>query len=116
MPRLAALATTYLDRGVDFLAIDSNASESIADLAAYARESGANFPILKDPENRVADRLLAERTCESLVVDGRNRLRYRGAIDDQYGRVLAGISPTHIPRRCDRSRPGRREVSTEGPR
>jgi peroxiredoxin len=86
MPRLAALATRYRARGVDFLAIGSNASESIEDLADYSRENGANIPILKDPENRVADQLLAERTCETLVVDGRRRLRYRGAIDDQYGR------------------------------
>ena len=42
------------------------------------------FPVLKDPENRVADLLLAERTCEALVIDGSGRLRYRGAIDDQY--------------------------------
>jgi thiol-disulfide isomerase/thioredoxin len=86
MPRLAALATAYRARRVDFLAVDSNASESIDDLAVYARESGMRFPILKDAENRVADQLLAERTCESLVLDGGGRLRYRGAIDDQYGR------------------------------
>ena len=46
---------------------------------------GAAFPILKDTDNRVADQLLAERTCEALLIDDRGRLRYRGAIDDQYG-------------------------------
>ncbi len=86
MPRLTALATTYQSRGVHFLAVDSNASESIEDIARYARDSGANFPVLRDSENRVADQLLAERTCEVLVLDGQHRLRYRGAIDDQYGR------------------------------
>ena len=40
MGRLAALARTYHDRGVDFLAVNSNASETIADVAAHARESG----------------------------------------------------------------------------
>ncbi len=86
MPRLAALAMTYRVQGVNFLAVDSNASESIEDLSVYARESGIHFPILKDAENRVADQLLAERTCEALVLDSGGRLRYRGAIDDQYGR------------------------------
>ena len=95
MSRLAALAKIYRDRRVDFLAVNSNASETIADVAAHARESGANFPVLKDLENRVADRLLAERTCEVLVVDGRKRLRYRGAIDDQYGRRSRRDQSTH---------------------
>ena len=84
LPRLIAMADAYRSRGVDFLAIDSNASEPDAEVAAYARAAGADFPFLKDPENRVADALLAERTCEAIVVDRRGRLRYRGAIDDQY--------------------------------
>jgi peroxiredoxin len=93
--RLAELATTYQSRNVDFLAINSNASESIAEVAQHARESGVNFPVLKDPENRVADELLAERTCESLVIDGQGQLRYRGAIDDQYGQRTRQDRPAH---------------------
>jgi peroxiredoxin len=85
MTRLSTLAKAYEARDVDFLAVDSNASESIEDVAAFARQSGACFPVLKDPENRVADQLMAERTCEALIVDGGRRLRYRGAIDDQFG-------------------------------
>src|SRR5262249_11962204 len=43
------------------------------------------FPVLIDPGNVVADSLLAQRTCEALVIDGKNAaLLYRGAIDDQY--------------------------------
>ena len=95
MPRLIALANSYSSRGVDFLAVDSNASESNEDISNYARESGATFPLLKDEENRVADQLLAERTCEVLVIDGRSRLRYRGAIDDQYGRRSRREQPEH---------------------
>ena len=79
-----ALARRYESRGVDFLAINSNASESREEVAEHARQTGILFPVLKDPENRVADWLLAERTCEALVIDGSGRLRYRGAIDDQY--------------------------------
>jgi thiol-disulfide isomerase/thioredoxin len=85
MPRLVELSKKYEPRNVDFLAINSNESDSIEDVAEYGRRSRVAFPILKDLENRVADRLLAERTCEALVIDGRGRLRYRGAIDDQYG-------------------------------
>jgi mono/diheme cytochrome c family protein/thiol-disulfide isomerase/thioredoxin len=84
LPRLNALAKKYEIRGVDFLAINSNASEPAQDVADHARRSAIAFPVLKDDENRVADSVLAERTCEALVIDRRGRLRYRGAIDDQY--------------------------------
>jgi hypothetical protein len=50
--------------------------------------------VLNDPVNLVADLTLAERTCEVLVIDGRARLRYRGAIDDQYGRGTRKPAPT----------------------
>jgi peroxiredoxin/mono/diheme cytochrome c family protein len=85
MPRLIELAGLYETRLVDFLAINSNDSESIDEIAEHARRSRITFPVLKDPENRVADLLLAERTCEALLIDATGRLRYRGAIDDQYG-------------------------------
>ena len=86
MPRLAELAKAYKDKGVVFLAINANAHETAEQVAEHARAHGLDFPVLKDPGNRVADLLLVERTCEVLVLDGRARLRYRGAIDDQYGR------------------------------
>jgi len=85
MPRLSNLARVLEMRDVDFLAINSNASESIEDIAEHARRTRVTFPVLKDPENRVADQLVAERTCEALVIDRQGTLRYRGAIDDQYG-------------------------------
>jgi AhpC/TSA family len=83
-PRLNSLARKFENRGVDFLAINSNESESADQVAEHARLSGIQIPVLKDALNRVADLMLAERTCEALVVDGRGVLRYRGAIDDQY--------------------------------
>ncbi|HEX8203672.1 MAG TPA: peroxiredoxin, partial [Isosphaeraceae bacterium] len=55
-----------------------------AQVAAHAASFGVGFPVVKDPLNRVADQLSVERTCEVLVLDGAGRLRYRGAIDDQY--------------------------------
>jgi thiol-disulfide isomerase/thioredoxin len=85
MPRLIELAKRYEMRNVDFLAINSNESDTSEDVTDYARRARTTFPILKDIDNRVADQLLAERTCEALVIDGGGKLRYRGAIDDQYG-------------------------------
>ncbi|MFO0946242.1 MAG: redoxin domain-containing protein [Planctomycetota bacterium] len=85
VPRLVELAKTYADRGVAFLAVDSNQQDSIAELAAFARNYSLNFPLLKDPSNLVADQFGAERTPEVFVLDGKHVIRYRGRIDDQYG-------------------------------
>ncbi|MDR3635215.1 MAG: redoxin domain-containing protein [Isosphaeraceae bacterium] len=84
-PRLSELNAAYKDKGVVFLGINSNARETEAEIAAHAREHGLNFPVLKDKNNLAADIMRAERMCEALVIDGRARLVYRGAIDDQYG-------------------------------
>ena len=75
--------------------------------------SGIDFPVLKDPRNVVADLALIERTPEVVVLDGRARIRYRGAIDDQYGQEtrkpeaepsLSQGGPRRDPRRYGRSR------------
>jgi peroxiredoxin len=84
LPRLAEMARKYEKSGVAFLAIDSNSGEEAAKVAEHAKKHGVTFPVLMDPRNVVADALLARRTCEAMVIDGRAVLRYRGAIDDQY--------------------------------
>ena len=95
MPRLVELNRKYAPQGVVFLAINSNALETADEVAAHAKGFGVDFPVLKDPGNRVADLLLGDRTCETLVLDGRAILRYRGAIDDQYGLGKRREKATH---------------------
>jgi peroxiredoxin len=85
MPRIVELASAYDNKGVAFLLINSNAHESAQAVAEHARANGVTFPVLKDDDNRIADQLLVERTCEALIIDSSAVLRYRGAIDDQFG-------------------------------
>ena len=59
-PRLAELAARYEDKGVAFVGIDSNAQDSLSDIAHYANEHKITFPILKDPSNVVADQFGAD--------------------------------------------------------
>ncbi len=84
VPRLVELNRAYQSKGVIVLGINSNAHESEQDVAKYVREMGIDFPVLKDPQNIVSDSLLVERTCETLLLDGVGRIKYRGAIDDQH--------------------------------
>ncbi len=94
MPRLAAYSAAAEFRHVDFVAINSNASETIEETVEQARNLRVRFPTLKDPKNRVADLLAAERVGEALVIDRHGRLRYRGAIDNQFSSDPAQDQPT----------------------
>lgn len=83
--RLDELATQYRDRGVAFVGINSNRQDPPTKIAALAQQIGIHFPMLKDPDNAVADLFGAERTPEMFVLDQHRVVRYRGRIDDQYG-------------------------------
>jgi len=84
-PRLAELAQRYRDQSVQFVGINSNRQDSLADVARFAREMKLDFPVLKDPGNKIADQFSAERTPEAFLLDADRKVRYWGAIDDQYG-------------------------------
>jgi peroxiredoxin len=109
MSRLVELSRAYGDKGVAFLIINANAHESTEAVAEHARAYQVTFPVLKDEGNRVADRLEIERTCETLLLDGHGRLRYRGAIDDQYdqGRRKAAPSRSYLVEALDAVLAGR---------
>jgi peroxiredoxin len=93
VPRLIELNRAYKNKGVIFLGLDSNAHETREQVARFVKETGIDFPVLKDLQNQVSDTVLAERTCEALVLDGFGRIRYRGAIDDQYAQGKSKDKP-----------------------
>ena len=95
VPRLIELNREFKGDGVIFLGLNSNAHEDREQVAKYVKETGIDFPVLKDVQNKVSDTVLAERTCEALVLDGFARIRYRGAIDDQYVQGKAKDKPQH---------------------
>lgn len=94
LPRLVELQDRYKSQGVVFLAINSNASEGAEQVAEHARHFGLNFPVLLDKTGKVAALLEANRTCEAIILDSRALLRYRGAIDNQYGYGVRKERPT----------------------
>lgn len=84
-PRLQEIANSFADQGVTFLGINSNRQDPPTKIGAFAQRTGVEFPILKDPDNAVADQFGAIRTPEVFVLDHERVIRYWGRIDDQYG-------------------------------
>jgi peroxiredoxin len=69
-PTAGGIGSRIRAAGRRFLGINSNAQDSLADVAAFARLHCLPFPVLKDPDHTVADALGAMRTPEVFVLDG----------------------------------------------
>lgn len=83
--RLAELATEFADRSVTFVAIDSNAQDSLEEMAAFAQRQNWPGKFLKDADGAVARRWGATRTPEVFLLSSDRQLLYQGRVDDQYG-------------------------------
>ncbi len=80
--RMEKLAQEYKARDINVVGINSNVAESAAAVKAHAAQNNLNFTILKDPANKIADRLGATVTPEVYFLDANNKLIYRGRIDN----------------------------------
>ena len=94
VPTLAALHKQFTDKGVAFVAVNSLPQDDAATVAKHAKGYALPFPVLKDADQSVADKLKAARVPEAFVLDGTRTVRYRGRIDDQYGRSVYRPAPT----------------------
>jgi peroxiredoxin len=88
--RIAGAALDYADRGVQFLAINSNDAERYprdSYQAMQQRVAADDWPMpyLWDESQEVARSYGAKTTPDVFVLDGAGRLRYRGAPDADYG-------------------------------
>jgi peroxiredoxin len=80
--RMEKLAMEYKDRGIAVIGINANSTEPADAVKAHAASHNLTFPILKDPGNKIADRLGATKTPEAYVLDPTNKLIYHGRIDN----------------------------------
>lgn len=93
---LSRLSRDYVDRGVVVYGIDSNAQDSLEEIAAMVRRQELAFPVFRDAGNALADRLDARRTPEVFVLDAAREVKYRGRIDDRLGvGVIRDKATTH---------------------
>jgi peroxiredoxin len=80
--RMEKLAQDYKARGINVIGINSNNTESAADVKDHAAKNNLTFTILKDDGNKLADTLGATRTPEAYFLDAKNTLLYHGRIDN----------------------------------
>lgn len=80
--RMVHLYKDYTPRNVAFIGLNSNKTESVAEVKEHAKKQGFQFPILKDVNNVIADRLEASFTPEIYVLNSKLEPVYHGRIDD----------------------------------
>jgi peroxiredoxin len=82
---LKNMTAEYGRRGVLFVAVHSDRWETAEDIRAHAAKYGHVFPVIRDPDGRVATLLNARRTPEVFLMDGDGKLRYHGRIAAKIG-------------------------------
>ncbi|MBI2085289.1 MAG: thioredoxin family protein [Candidatus Aenigmarchaeota archaeon] len=92
--RIIAVQKDYASKGVQVIAINSNddskyTEDSFDDMKTRAKEKGFNFPYLRDESQIVARDYGAKATPHVFVFDFSRKLRYVGAIDDNWDNATA---------------------------
>jgi peroxiredoxin len=108
--RINKLAADYQAKGVNFIGINSNDTESLDWIKSDATQVGYKFPVLKDNKNVLADKLGANVTPEMFYFNEKNVLVYHGAIDnDKSG---ANVSTNYLRDALDLNLAGKPVVKT----
>lgn len=80
--RMSALYRELSAKGVQWLAVNANQNEPWGEVDQHRQQAGYPFPVWKDRNNVVADKVGASVTPEVFVFDREGMLRYQGQIDD----------------------------------
>ncbi len=79
--RLNALVADYQSKGINFIGMNSNSTESLEWVKSHTEEN-YKFPMLIDKGNVIADKWAATSTPEIFFFDKDGKLVYHGAIDN----------------------------------
>jgi peroxiredoxin/mono/diheme cytochrome c family protein len=81
---LSKLATAYERKGVQFLGVNANPAEDMPSVAQHAKDYRLSFPVVKDGDQALANKLAVRVTPEAFVLDAGRAVRYRGRLDNAY--------------------------------
>lgn len=93
LPTLAAFEKEYADK-VAFVAINAISTDPPTDLKKLAAAAGLKAPLILD-DGVLCKQLGATTTTDVFVLDAARTIKYRGAIDDQYGIGYSTDAPKH---------------------
>ena len=83
--RLARMEKEYAEQGVAFAYLDVSPQDTEEKIREDLETFGFAGPYIPDPEGRIGAYLQAKVSTEVFVIDAAHTLRYRGAVDDQFG-------------------------------
>lgn len=109
--RMEKLAQDYKAKGIAVVGINSNVAEDADAVRGHAAENKLSFPILKDPSNKIADKLGASVTPEAYFLDAKNKLVYHGRIDNS--RNAAQVESSDLRNALDAALAGKPVEKTE---
>ena len=92
LPKLRELNAFYTAKDIQFVGVFCSAQDTVMEIASFALENDLRFPVVKDDESELCAALGIDRVPQVAVVDGGNRLAYRGRINDQYR--VSGTQPS----------------------
>jgi len=94
-PEVARVEARARGVGFGFVHVALGGLDSADELRAHAQRLQLAGLVLRDERGALAEVLDARTTTEVFVVDARGTLRYRGALNDQYGLGFALDAPRH---------------------
>jgi peroxiredoxin len=80
--RLKALEEEFRAKGVGFVYVFPNSTESAEEKAAFVKKVGLRGPVVDDKGAKIASALECKNTCQAILVDKEGKIVYRGGIDD----------------------------------
>ena len=80
--RMNSIYKDYSDRGVQFVFVNANSNEPLAEIEEHAKANQFPFKVYKDVNNVLADEFGATVTPEAYVFDASGTLQYHGQVDD----------------------------------
>ena len=92
LPTLARLEKQYA-KDVRFVFVNSTPTDGDETIRAAIQTNGLQGPYVLDPDGTLLASLGAKSTTDCFVIDSALTLRYRGAVDDQYGFGYARAQP-----------------------
>ncbi|MDF1862214.1 MAG: redoxin domain-containing protein [Verrucomicrobiales bacterium] len=85
LPSLAAIEPRLMQEGIPLVLVNAFGSEKEEQIREQLKEHSFSAPYVHDTAKTLSRALNAATTTEVFLIDSRQTLVYRGALDDQYG-------------------------------